>query len=784
MTKRSKSIISVLYMNTLFTLLVFLFIIAAINIVISAQLNSRAVQNGQLMVQGIANYVEQRMLDEEREAREIQSVLLSGIILDKDVDQYLDNITKTDDFIKAIEVISPTGTVVHSAPIKYDLVGMDRSGETFFKNVSSNGGTYWSKIFTFILSGEPIITISQKMDDRILVIYMDANKISGIFTSFGNYMGDSTQLAVMDENGTYITNNNQSVISQREVSDEFTLIQMSIDDDTGSFRSADENALVNVVYVDTFRWYVVIYTSLDYVTRPITNVNNLLYIFVILILALAVFFFGKAKSISASILEFSRQSNKIAAGNYDLTISQQQFRELKILGDDFEQMNSGIVKRDGQLRAYAYIDLLTGLPNRRAIMDLLQQKVERKEEFAVIYFDLDKFKNLNDSSGHYTGDLVLKQIAQRFLTDTPDIGFWSRIGGDEFLYLLSGKCNTELIRTFASETIQKISAPFFVNDQEIYIGMSAGAALFPNDAENVAELLKYSDLAMYAAKARGTNAFSFFTIEMKQQLERKMTIVRNLREAIAKSEFTCFFQPQIELKNGLVIGFEALIRWQNAELGSVPPGEFIQIAEESTLITDITKWMLNEACRDAAALKERYGIEYLISVNASINDMKDKQFPAMIRDTLERSGLSPTSLEIEITENMMIGNFDEVIEVIENLIGQGVRLALDDFGTGYSSLSYLNRLPIHTLKIDKSFIDKIDNKRSYQLITSILDIANKLECKVIAEGIENTAQCEMLIKNQCYGGQGYLMCRPLSLPDLIVFMDRVAADPEHSVFSI
>lgn len=784
MAKHSKSIISVLYLNTLSTLLVFIFIAAAINNVISAQLYSGAAQSGQVMVQGIANHVQQRMLEQEQEASEIESTLLSGIVLEKDVDQYLNYVVNSSDFIKVIEIINANGTVTHSGPNKYDSVGMDRSGETFYKNIKPDGEIYWSKIFTFILSGEPIITVSQKMGNQILAIYMDATKISEIFTNFGNYMGDSTKLAVMDEKGTYITNYNQSFISQRVVNDEFPLIQKSIEDKTGSYRSVKENALVNIVYIDTFKWYVAIYTSMDYISKPITSVNNLLYVFVLLILVLSVFFFGKSKSISTSILEFSRQSNKIAEGNYDLSISPQQFRELQILGDDFQKMNSGIVNRDRQLKEFAYMDFLTGLPNRRSVMELLQQKVDRKEEFAIIYFDLDKFKNLNDSSGHYTGDLVLKQIAERLICNTPDTGFWSRIGGDEFLYLLSGKYDTEHIYLFAAETIHKISAPFFVNEQEIYIGMSAGAAIFPNDAENVADLLKYSDLAMYSAKARGINNFSFFTIEMKQQLERKMTIVRNLRDAIEKNEFTCFFQPQVELKTGRIIGFEALIRWQNEELGSVPPCEFIQIAEESSLITDITKWMLNEACRGVVALNEKYGKDYKISVNASIKDMKDKEFPTEIHNTLEHSGMNPSSLEIEITESMMIGNYNEVIEVIDNLVGQGVRIALDDFGTGYSSLSYLNRLPIHILKIDKSFLDTIENKRTYQLIISILEIAKRLECRVIAEGIETIVQCELLKRNQCYGGQGYLMSKPLSMFDLILFLNRVEADPDNNVFSI
>ena len=350
MMKQSKSIVSVLYLNTLSTLLVFIFIVAIINNVISAQLNSSAIQNGRIMVQGITNNLQQRMFDQEHQAREIQSILISEIVLEKDIEQFLSYSVNSSEFIMAIEITDQSGTVTHSVPNKFDSEGMDRSGETFYKNVKPNGEIYWSKIFTFFFTGEPVITLSQKMGDQILVIYMDANKISEIFTNFAEYMGDSTKLTVMDERGTYLTYYNQSVISRRDVNDEFPLIQKSIEDKTGSYRSVKENALVNIVYLDTFKWYVAIYTSMDYISKPITSINNLLYVFAFLILGLSVFFFVKSKSISTSILEFSKQSNKIAAGNYDLSLSPQKFRELQILGGDFEKMNSEIVNRDQQLR--------------------------------------------------------------------------------------------------------------------------------------------------------------------------------------------------------------------------------------------------------------------------------------------------------------------------------------------------------------------------------------------------------------------------------------------------
>lgn len=418
------------------------------------------------------------------------------------------------------------------------------------------------------------------------------------------------------------------------------------------------------------------------------------------------------------------------------------------------------------IRQMAYQDSLTGLANRRAFKENLQNSLTQAaiqgNMLAVFFLDLDRFKYINDTLGHETGDILLKQVAERLVHIVDDSVTVARFGGDEFTLLFSLVSNRSQIICLAKKISSVLHAPFLLKEHEMYVTTSIGISLYPEDGLDADTLMRNADTAMYKSKELGKNNYQVYSPVLNESHWQKLLLENKLRKALERGEFRVYYQPQIHTEDKSLIGMEALIRWIHPELGTVPPSQFIPIAEETGLIVEIGEWVLKQACLQNK-LWQNQGYPCLrISVNLSIRQFEDENLVKTIEETLRETGLSPEYLELEITENISMRNIDRVILILNELSNLGVTISMDDFGTGYSSLSYLKNFPIQRLKIDQSFVRGISvNERDAEIVTAIIALTHSLKLNVIAEGVETEEQFLFLKKRMCQEVQGYLFSRPL-----------------------
>lgn len=423
-------------------------------------------------------------------------------------------------------------------------------------------------------------------------------------------------------------------------------------------------------------------------------------------------------------------------------------------------------KVESQVTFLAYYDVLTKLPNRTHFMERLKEEIAKSGASntagALLFIDLDNFKNVNDTLGHNYGDELLKQISENLKKIIRNQDIACRLGGDEFLILLTGLQDNQEIIKCAEETLKKLNNMYEINDKQVYVSGSIGIATFPKDSMDPNVLLKNADAAMYKAKEAGKNKYKFFNQNMLKILERKTKIEGILRNAIRNDELRVNYQPQYDIKSGAIIGLEALLRLHSKELGVVSPGEFIPIAEESGIIVEIGEWCLRKACEMNLELK-RKGFQYgCISVNISAIQIHQNDFTETIKRILDEVGLEPRFLEIELTESVLMKSLEGNVNVLSELRDIGIKVALDDFGTGYSSLNYIRKIPLDKLKIDRSFITDLTNiPKNQEICEGIIQMAHNLGLEVIAEGVEEQSQLELLKEKLCDSVQGFLYSVPL-----------------------
>lgn len=435
--------------------------------------------------------------------------------------------------------------------------------------------------------------------------------------------------------------------------------------------------------------------------------------------------------------------------------------------------NTELHEAQQTIEQLAFYDPLTNLPNRRLLSDRLQQALERaqrnpQEMVAVMVFDLDNFKTVNDSLGHSYGDDLLKHVAYLFQSLVRTEDTVSRQGGDEFTVVLSGMQQVEKIADIACTILQKLSLPINLSGHQVVIGTSIGIAVYPNDGNSHDELLRNADLAMYHAKEEGKNNFQFFMPSMNKQAHHRLLLENKLRNAIEKNHFQLFYQPQLELATGRLIGTEALIRWFDPEQGMISPAEFIPLAEDTGLIGQIGDWVIDVACRDMKALQEKGFPAVKVAINVSAFQFRHgKHLTEVIRQSLAKYDYPAELFALELTESILIDDVNETLSILNSMRALGITLAIDDFGTGYSSLSYLKQFPIDILKIDQSFIRDITTDVSDKAIVSaIIAMAKQLDIAVLAEGVETLEHQAFLKVQGCDYVQGYLYCRPIAADEL------------------
>jgi diguanylate cyclase (GGDEF)-like protein/PAS domain S-box-containing protein len=417
----------------------------------------------------------------------------------------------------------------------------------------------------------------------------------------------------------------------------------------------------------------------------------------------------------------------------------------------------------------AYYDALTGLPNRILLQDRINTALasarRRKERVAVLFLDLDRFKIINDSLGHSTGDLLLQEVASRLKGWAREQDTVARVGGDEFVVLLTSMGQESDAAVAAQRIIKALSVECSIRGQSLSITTSIGISIFPQNGIDGETLIKHADTAMYCAKQKGPNNVQFFTEDLNSQMVERLTLESGLRLAIDRKEFFLVYQPQIDMATGRIVGYEALLRWNQPVLGLVPPDKFIRIAENSGLIVPIGEWVLRTACSQARRWRDEGLPAVRIAVNVSAVQFRQDGFRDLIRDVLRETGLAPEYLELELTESLLLTNADVVFSVLQELNEMGLNLAIDDFGTGYSSLSYLKQFRVNKLKIDRSFIRDIAvDSDDAAITTAIISMAKSLNLKVIAEGVETEEQMSFLRLHQCDEIQGYYFSKPL-LPE-------------------
>jgi diguanylate cyclase (GGDEF)-like protein len=423
-----------------------------------------------------------------------------------------------------------------------------------------------------------------------------------------------------------------------------------------------------------------------------------------------------------------------------------------------------------RLRYLANFDQLTELPNRSLFLQQMTHAIQTAKRFnekvALLFFDLNGFKLINDSLGHAIGDLLLKAVAQRLKLILRECDHVARLGGDEFTIIIERIHNRDDVIPTLDRITRELKQPFDLGTQTVLTNASIGVALYPDHGKTADTLLKHADIAMYEAKRNDHKNFCFFEEEMNAQLVRRLDIEKQLEQAITNDEFVAFYQPRVNVANNKVRGYEALIRWQHPEKGLVSPAEFIPVAEDSGQIIYLGSWILFEACKQCTRWHQQ-GHKISVSVNISALQFKQSDLIQIVQQALASSKLKPEYLELEITEGTLIYNLDHTRRVLYDLKQLGVVIALDDFGTGYSSLSYLQQLPIDVLKIDRSFIVQLtQSKKSARLCQAIINMAHSLDLQVVAEGIEDHQQLAMLAEMGCEEYQGYLFGKPLPASEL------------------
>ncbi|GGX99093.1 EAL domain-containing protein [Massilia dura] len=430
-------------------------------------------------------------------------------------------------------------------------------------------------------------------------------------------------------------------------------------------------------------------------------------------------------------------------------------------------------KRAEEMISYqAYHDILTDLPNRMLFKDRLSlaviQAKRKRSELAVMFIDLDRFKLVNDTLGHVKGDELLQQAAQRLKGCLRRGDTLARQGGDEFTIVLPELRDHADAKALAEKFLDTLQKPFDLDGHVVHISASIGIAVYPNDGETIDELLRHADIAMYQVKALGKNGHSFYHASMLDMSHQKIALEQALRRALENGELEMYYQPQVDVATGRIIGAEGLMRWNHPQRGLLSAGEFLPFAEENGLMLPLSDWMLGALCGDLLAWNEAGGNALRMSLNLSPQYLDRGDFFEKMRSALTRFGISPAQIEVEITENICIRNPQYAIEQLNKLCQLGVSVAIDDFGTGYSSLAYLHRFPIHTIKIDQSFVKEIhDGNGHYPVILAIISIARGLGLHLVAEGVETEVQARYLQANGCITMQGYLYHRPMPLASFI-----------------
>ncbi len=670
---------------------------------------------------------------------------------------------------------------------------------------SDNSISDWTEIMTEPISTykeTTIINHSNFADDSIDIVtpIIVKNQTIGLVRTniaanyFGNYLAtDASNIGfVIDNEGIPMFGYNASSESDKAFLDKIINTNNTIEKNSVISIGTEYN--YGYASINEYQWTYVIKQSTNTFTNIVSSLPAIFIILLIIVVILSIqISHGLAGKYTQPIIELSENMQTAASGELNVHCNINSEDEFGVLSDSFNQMmdiistnyNEAITsKKEAEasrqelqlhyedMERLAYTDALTGLYNRTAFFkfanEILADNKMGLKNHAVIFIDLDGFKSINDTLGHDYGDLLLKAVTKKFASFINDDDILARNGGDEFVILRNQVKSTEDLEQFLEKLISISSHPFLLEDETVHISLSAGVALFPQNGLSLSELMKNADIAMYSSKNAGKNSYTFFSSTMEDEVNRRNDLIDILREAIDNKDIYLLYQPQADVTTGEIIGCEALMRLNSPIVGFVSPDEFIPVAEECGLIDELGEWALLEACRFNQRLMDAGFKPIRISVNVSTAQLRSDRLVKAIESLPEKTSMPLKYLEIELTESVLMTNFNHNLALINRMKELGVKIALDDFGTGYSSFSYLTKIPINTLKIDKSFIAGIcDNKNDAYIAGTIINLAHQLGITVIAEGVETIEQLRILQGQMCDVLQGYFFSRAISENDFI-----------------
>ena len=699
-----------------------------------------------------------------------------------------------------IRIISPTGEeMLHSVVGNTEKRHRDEPLSDYFGEVSKSPDAMYTTFMynpdnnqPMLLTSKPlrfIVGSSKNRDAKtklhgylVLTIDLDFLATQVENQKAGRY-GD---VFFTDSAGTILFHPNKSKVGSRLKTSLFTSI-------SDSARHADavdalyrnEPAHYQGIKLHDWLYAVAVYQESEFNDKSFSLGRIVIIIACVAILLTIAMLFGFLKKILITpIQKLGEAAKEMGRGNLLIQLDVDSDDEVGQLAQSFKEMGENLSRYHEQVRYVAYHDSLTGLPNRLMFKEYLGRATSEArrnlQELSILFIDLDNFKRINDTLGHQAGDKLLEVFSERLtacLRETDVVSHeeqdatssvMARLAGDEFTILLPRTRGAAAAQKVARRILEGLKKPFTVNRQELFISASIGIALYPDDGASVDELMKHADIAMYHAKKSGRNNYQYFSDKLNEEAVFKVKIESKLRHALEKNQFEVHYQPQMAFSSGRIMGAEALLRWKDEELGVISPDVFIPIAEEYGLIVEITEWVINSVCTQAQQWKERYKNPLIMAVNISAVHFSGSGLEELISRILDATGYDPQFLEIELTESSVLQDPDMAISTLKKLQAMGLQTSLDDFGTGYSSLNYLMQLPLNKLKIDRSFVMNLDvnvdgdgNGRGTAIVSAIIAMAHSLDLEVIAEGVEEIAQLQLLRRLKCDIVQGYFIARPM-----------------------
>lgn len=686
----------------------------------------------------------------------------------------------------------------------------------YFVSSSENDNKYgdWSEYMSTPVTDITSTTIMKSANinkdansiDVVTPVYVKG-KVVGLVraniasTYFGAFIPDNGQAFIMTSSGDYLFSS--TGLSKDKSLEEAAYKLFSSENTTTKGYLYTNSSTIKSIYgyyiIDDLNWIYLINQNGKRFQEILTTLPIVLIITLAIISFIAIWISQiLAHKYTDPIISLRNNMAEAAAGNLDLTSDIKSNDEFGDLSDKFNTMMSIISnnykeleqskkaleaselelkKNYAHIEKLAYHDGLTGLYNRVAFMkyahEIFHNDGSTLNRHAIFFIDLDNFKNVNDTLGHDYGDLLLKQVSKELEAYISDDDILARTGGDEFLILKTRFATNLELEQYAKHLVSIVNNPFNLDGEIAHISMSLGIAIFPSNGLTISELIKNADIAMYSAKSAGKNNYRFFSSYMEDDFNRRNDLADILAHVIERNEVYLQYQPQANVSDGKITGFEALMRIESDLVGFISPSEFIPIAEENGLINQLGEWALYEACNfNQALIRSGFG-PLKVSVNVSTTQLKDDHLISIIKSIPEKTGMSLEYLEIEITESVLMNSFEHNLMLINQFKDLGISIALDDFGTGYSSFNYLTQIPIDTLKIDKSFIDGIcSNEKDKCIADSIISLAHKMNISVVAEGVEDLEQLQILRDQFCDTLQGYLFSKPLKSNDFIDLLNK------------